>query len=106
MEAFKIEYEWRWFRDNADDIELWFDAETFNWHTGSWLLAIYCTKDFNIWFDPDKYYYYDHSHWLIWKCWDDRNVWLSDRRYRNIFFHRGVRFRSDHGFLPIVKVKV
>jgi len=51
----KIQYIWSWFEDNADDIESWFDSETFNWKEYSWLLTQNCSDKFDIWWDKDRF---------------------------------------------------
>ncbi len=109
MKVVDIGYTSGWFEHNADDFNLWFDSDTFNWFMGSWLLARCCSKDFDIWWDSDKYYWKDESGYLIDFCWEYRDIWFDGWRGRHylsgyllgLFEHR----RGDHSYLPIVKVK-
>ena len=123
----KIEYTYDWFRDNSDEIELWFDPEIVDWHRVSGYLAVYCSEYFEIWWDKDKYNWgyswalavhcseyfeiwwdKDKYDWqnlyafdLIRHCCDYKDIWLHDKRGRDMFFRH---FKDDHGYLLVVKV--
>ena len=125
METVEIEHTYDWFRENADDFDLWFDSETFDWKW-SRALARFCSKDFAVWWDAEKFNW-DDSDSLVWwcskdfdiwwdadrydwiwgyllilYCWDWKHVYGQDEEGRDVIFDH---LRGNHDFLPIVRVR-
>lgn len=97
----QVEYDFRWFKRNADYFDDWFDPNTFEWgrsrylaeycseHFNKWWnskkyhwswsdkLASHCSKDFKIWFDAEKYNWDDSLDPLIQNCITHIDIWYD-----------------------------
>jgi len=68
-------------RDHHDAIDIWWDADLFDWDKYSWYLAMTCVEHISIWWNTHKYNWKKHSSQLLVFCKSQFNIWWSPSKW-------------------------
>ncbi len=73
-------YKWEYTYHLKTEFKNW-NPNRYRWETGSWKLAMYCSKYFEIWWDPNRFYWNKDYYHLLRYCSRYFEIWWDPNKF-------------------------